>query len=45
LRTITASATLSYVFTRYLYAMVNVDRVWDSVQNAQRVFLEIGVHF
>jgi hypothetical protein len=45
LRTITASATLSYALTRSLYSMLNFDQVWDSVQNAQRFFFEIGVHF
>jgi hypothetical protein len=45
LRTLTASASVSYTFSRLLYAMVNVDQVWDSIQDAQRVFCEIGVHF
>jgi hypothetical protein len=45
LRTLTASASVSYTFSRMLYAMVNVDQVWDSIQDAQRVFFEIGIHF
>jgi len=44
-RTVTGSVSVSYRFSRSLYAMVFVDQVWDSLQDLRRLYLECGFHF
>ncbi|MGB2957701.1 MAG: hypothetical protein WBG01_02750 [Bacteroidota bacterium] len=43
--TLTASANVSYRVSRSLYCLVNVEQVWDTLQDARRVYLEVGIHF
>ncbi len=45
LATLTASANVSYRVSRSLYCLVNLEQVWDTLQDARRVYLEIGLHF
>jgi hypothetical protein len=44
-RTLTGSANILCRISRTVYALVNYDQVWDSVQDARRLFLELGVRF
>jgi hypothetical protein len=44
-KTSTLSGMVNWSMTRKLYTMVSFDQVWDSIQNNQRIFFELGLRF
>ena len=43
--TTTAGANVNYRISRSWYCVFNIDQVWDSTRNSQRIYFELGVHF
>jgi hypothetical protein len=43
--TTTGTVSMNFSMLRSLYAAVNFDKVWDTLRNTERLYLEVGVHF
>jgi hypothetical protein len=43
--TTTGTVSMNYSMLRSFYAAVNFDKVWDTIRNTQRLYLEVGMHF